>query len=411
MTEFYDALETRTREEREQAQFAALRALLIHARQHAPASQAALAGIDIAAIGDRNALAALPILRKSGLLQQQAEEPPFGGYATVAVGHFANVFQSPGPIYEPVRRGSDPFRSARALYAAGFRNGDLVHNSFSYHLTPAGFMIERGAQALGCAVFPAGTSAVSQQVQAIAQLRPGAYTGTPDFLLTLVERADAVAVDVGSITRALVSGAALMPTTRAALAARGIEVMQCYATADLGVIAYESKAREGLIIDEGVIVEIVRPGSGDRVTDGEIGEVVVSVFNDDYPLIRFATGDLSAILPGPSPCGRTGMRIKGWMGRADQTAKVKGLFVRPEQIAQLHARYTGLKRIRVTVDRVDNKDRLRVQCESADVSAALIDAISNSVREFCHLRAEVELVAPGTLTNDGKVIDDIRRYD
>ncbi len=408
---YYDALEIRPEKERAQAQFALLRSVLHHANQHVPAMADALAAVDIASITDRKALASLPLIRKSALSDLQSKAPPFGGYSATS-STIAQIFQSPGPLYEPMSRDPDPCRTARALHAAGFRSGDLVHNCFSYHMTPAGMMMERGALALGCTVFPAGTAPVEQQLQAIAHLRPQAYVGTPDFLLTLLERADAQGLDaINSINKALVSGMALMPEVRQKLTHCGIEVKQCYATAEIGLIAYETEPDQGMISDEGVIIEIVQLGSGDTLPIGDIGELVVSVLNHDYPLIRFATGDLSAVQSGGSRCGRTGMRIKGWMGRTDETTKVRGMFIHPRQLEQVCDRHPQLKRIRAIVDRVQHKDRLRLQCETLEATPALVADIEDSVRMLCNVRAKVELVPPDTLPGDSKLIDDIRRYD
>ncbi len=324
MNEHYDALETREPAIRERAAFAAIRAQLAHARKHAPALARMLAGVDADAIVDRATLARVPVTRKSALLEMQREDRPFGGFAAIGWGAARRVFASPGPIYEPEGRRPDYWRLARALFAAGFRPGDLIHNTFAYHFTPAGSMLETGAHALGCTVFPGGTGQTEQQVQAMADLEPAGYVGTPSFLRIILEKADDMGVRLPSLTKALVSGEAFLPAVRDALKARGIDAYQVYATGDLGSIAYESEAREGLIVDEGVLVEIVRPGTDDPVPEGEVGEVVVtSLVNADYPLVRFGTGDLSAVLPGTSPCGRTNLRIRGWMGRADQTTKVR----------------------------------------------------------------------------------------
>ncbi|MDX1529714.1 MAG: AMP-binding protein, partial [Gammaproteobacteria bacterium] len=325
MTSHYDNLETRDPNEREQAQFAALREQLQNAKRNAPGFAKLLKDVDPAAITDREALATLPVLRKSELLERQKADPPFGGLAAIPVARACRVFASPGPIYEPEGTGEDYWRLARALFAAGVREGDLIHNTFAYHFTPAGVMLESGARALGCPVVPAGVGQTELQVQSIAHLKPAAYVGTPSFLNIILDKAAEMKADVSSITKGLVSGEALPPSLRAQLKSRGVDVLQCYASADLGLIAYESEAKEGLIIEEGVIVEIVRPGTGDPVPDGEVGEVVVTTLTAEYPLIRFGTGDLSAVMPGMSPCGRSNMRIKGWMGRADQTTKVKGM--------------------------------------------------------------------------------------
>lgn len=411
MPPYFDDLETRSPEARVARQLAALPAQLINAISHAPAFARILDGVVPAQVDTLAALAQLPVTRKSELVGLQRENPPFGGFATRPVGLLARVFQSPGPIYEPEARRADYWRFARAMFAAGFRAGDLVHNTFSYHFTPAGFMIESGAAALGCCVFPAGTGNTELQVQAISELRPNGYVGTPGFLRILLERAAEQGSDVSSLSKALVSGEALPPSLRAQFAERGVQVRQCYASADLGVIAYESSAQDGLIIDEGVIVEIVRPGTGEPLPDGEVGEVVVTTLNPDYPLIRFGTGDLSAILPGLSPCGRTNRRLRGWLGRADQTTKVKGMFVHPGQIAAVLKRHPELGRCRLVVDRAGHEDLMTLHCECAPADARLAEAVAGSLRELTKLRGRVELVAPGSLPNDGKVIDDVRRYD
>jgi phenylacetate-CoA ligase len=330
--------------------------------------------------------------------------------AAAGYGKLGRVFSSPGPIYEPEGRGADYWRTARALFAAGFRPGDLVHNSFSYHMTPGAWILEAGAAALGCTVFPAGVGQTEQQVQAIGDLQPNGYVGTPSFLRILLEKADELGVALPNLTKALVSGEAFLPPVRDALLARGIAGFQAYATADLGVIAYESEARQGLIVDEGVILEIVRPGTGDPVAEGEVGEVVVTTFNADYPLVRFGTGDLSAVLAGASPCGRTNMRIKGWMGRADQTTKVKGMFVHPEQIAAVVKRHPEISKARLVVTNPDSNDQMTLRCE-ATAQDGLDKAIAESIRDVTKLRGEVELVAAGSLPNDGKVISDERKYD
>ena len=406
----YDALETRDPEAREAELFAALRDHL-RAAMRAPAIARILEGTDPDAVTDRAALAALPVLRKPALMAMQSDAPPLGGLTPGPVGDYANVFASPGPIFEPAPRRADPFRMARALFAAGVRKGDLVHNAFSYHFTPAGAMLESAARALGCAVFPAGTGQTGLQVQAIARLRPNVYVGTPSFLGILLDKAAELGEDAGSLSRGLVSGEALPPSLRAAIGERGVSVMQCYATADVGLIAYESPALEGLIIDEGAIVEIVRPGTGDPVPEGEVGEVVVTPLNPDYPLVRFATGDLSAVLPGASPCGRTNTRIRGWMGRADQTTKVKGMFVHPSQVAEVVRRHGGIVRARLVVTSAGNQDVMTLRCESEAGDPGLADAIAATVREVCKLRGEIEIVAPGSLANDGKVIEDARTYE
>ena len=402
----YDALETRSADAREAALFECLRARLAHSRVHAPGLAAQLADVDPAVVTDRAALARIPVLRKSALAEMQAAAPPFGGLATRPLRH---AFMSPGPIFEPGDDAHDWWRFGRALHAAGVRAGDLVQNCFGYHLTPAGMMFENGARAVGARVFPAGVGATDAQVEAAAHLRPGVWTGTPDFLKIILDRAAEMGRDLSSITRALVSGGALFPSLRAEYRERGVAVLQCYATADLGLIAYESPAMEGMIVDEGVIVEIVRPGTGDPVPEGEVGEVLVTTLNPDYPLTRFATGDLSAVLPGVSPCGRTNMRIKGWMGRADQTTKIKGMFVRPEQIARIAARVPAAGRLRLTVTREGEQDAFAIAVEGADES--LLAAVAEAAQAELKLRGAVTLAAPGSLPNDGKVIDDQRKYD
>ena len=408
--EYFDALETRAPEVRERQQMAALPSLIGFAKVYAPAYAELLADVDPDAVASREALASLPVTRKSELAERQVASRPFGGFVGDWRGRVGRVFSSPGPIYEPEGRGADYWRTARAMFAAGFRAGDLVHNSFSYHMTPGAWIMEAGVHALGGTVFPGGVGQTEQQLQAMVDLRPDAYVGTPSFLKILIDKADELKVDIGSLKKALVSGEAFPPSLRDALAARGVQAYQTYATADLGVIAYESAAREGLIVDEGVIVEIVRPGTGDPVPEGEVGEVVVTVFNRDYPLIRFGTGDLSAVSPGASSCGRTNLRIKGWMGRADQTTKVKGMFVHPKQVAEIVRRHPELARARLVVDNVTGQDRMTLNCEVAG-SSALGESIVASIRDVTKLRGEVAFCAPGQLPNDGKVIEDVRKYE
>ncbi|MBK9676817.1 MAG: AMP-binding protein [Betaproteobacteria bacterium] len=411
MTDHFDSLETRDPELRERALLAQLPRQIAHAKAHAPAYATAFAGVDAAAVATRATLAQLPVTRKSALLLQQRAARPFGGYATTGWGAAARVFASPGPIYEPEGRTVDHWRLARALFAAGFRAGDLVHNCFSYHFTPAGSMLETGAHALGCTVFPGGVGQTEQQVQAIADLRPQGYVGTPSFLRIILDKADELGVALPSLVKALVSGEAFPASLRDALQARGIAGYQVYATADVGSIAYETPAREGLVVDEGVLLEIVRPGTGDPVPSGEVGEVVVTaLFNPDYPLIRFGTGDLSAVLPGASPCGRTNVRIKGWLGRADQTTKIKGMFVHPAQVAAIVSRHPEIARARLVVDHDAGADRMTLHVE---VGGAGVDApgVVATIREVTKLRGEVRARAPGELPNDGKVIDDLRKYD
>jgi len=406
--DFYDQLETRSPDQREAELFAALPAHVAHAKANAPYFGRLLAGIDPASIRDRAALAALPVTRKSDLIALQKDEPPFGGLAAVAIGSLARVFASPGPIHDPEPHGKDPWRTARGLYAAGFRAGDVAHNCFAYHLTPAGSMFETGAHALGCAVIPAGTGNTEQQAQVIAALRPRGYIGTPDFLKIILEKADALGLDCSSVTIGHVTGGPYLPDARAFYEARGIDVYQSYGTADLGIVAYETPARQGLVVEEGAIVEIVRPGTGDPVPEGEVGEVVVTIFNTAYPLVRFATGDLSAVLPGASPCGRTNMRLKGWMGRADQTTKVKGMFVHPQQVAEVVRRHPQIAKARLVVGRQDASDTMTLRCESEETGDALVAAVRETLASVTKLKGTVELVAPGALPNDGKVIEDAR---
>jgi phenylacetate-CoA ligase len=408
MTDFYDDLETRSSDQREAALFAALPAHLAHAKAAAPHFTRILAEVDPAAIRDRAALAALPVTRKSDLIALQQAAPPFGGLAAVEIGRLARVFASPGPIHDPEPHGKDPWRSARALFASGFRAGDLAHNCFAYHLTPAGSMFETGAHAIGCAVIPAGTGNTETQAQVIAHLKPKGYIGTPDFLKIILEKADALGLDGSSIRIGNVSGGPYLPDARAFYEARGVDVYQSYGTADLGIVAYETPAHAGLVVDEGAIIEIVRPGTGDPVAEGEVGEVVVTIFNPAYPLIRFATGDLSAVLPGTSPCGRTNMRLKGWMGRADQTTKIKGMFVHPAQIADVLRRHPQVGKARLVVGRQDASDTMTLRCETAESGEALAAAIRDSLTAITKLKGVVEFVAPGGLPNDGKVIDDAR---
>lgn len=409
---YLDDLETRPPEVRERQIFNQLREQLDNAKRNAPYFSRLLSDFGAHEVPDRAALAQLPITRKSDLISLQRNELPFSGMTAVPLGRLARVFASPGPIYDPQGDRRDYWGFARALYAAGFREGELVHNTFSYHFTPAGFMMDLAAQVIGCPVFPAGTGQTELQVQAISDLRPVCYAGTPSFLRIILEKADETGTDVSSLRRAAVSGEAFLPPMRQMLADRGIAAFQSYGTADLGLVAYETEAREGLVVDEGVIVEIVRPGTGDPVEVGEVGEVVVTTLTHDYPLIRFATGDLSAKLPGISPCGRTNMRIRGWMGRADQTTKVKGMFVHPSQIAEVSRRHPEILKARLTVTHDDSQtDVMTLACEITEPDADLTGRIGASVREICKLRGEIRLVEPGTLPNDGKVIEDLRKYD
>ena len=409
-----DALETRSPAEREAALLAALPAQIAHARAASAAFTEILADIDPATITSRAALATLPVTRKHELLERQESQRAhsvFGGFSTIGFGAaMPRVFSSPGPIYEPEGTRRDYWRMARALYAAGFRSGELVHNCFSYHFVPAGSMMESGAHALGCTVFPGGTGQTEQQVQAMAQLKPAGYIGTPSFLKIIVEKAAEMKVSLPSVTKALVSAEAFPPSLRDWLAERGIAGYQCYATADLGLIAYETEAREGLVLDEGVIVEIVRPGTGDPVRDGEVGELVVTTLNADYPLIRFGTGDLSALLPGQCPTGRTNSRIKGWMGRADQTIKVRGMFVHPSQIAEIARRFPEIIKARLVVSGEMADDSMTLHVEVTTAPEKLSERISEAIRDVTKLRGSVVLLPPQSLANDGKVIEDARSY-
>jgi phenylacetate-coenzyme A ligase PaaK-like adenylate-forming protein len=410
--EYYDDLETRDPEQRERALFSALAGQIAHARTNTPHFARLLKDIEPTAVRDRKALAKLPVTRKSDLIALQKENPPFAGMTAVATGALGRVFSSPGPIYDPQGARADFWRMGRALFAAGFRRGDLVHNTFSYHFTPAGMMMDLGAQAVGCAVFPAGIGQTELQVAAIADLKPDGYAGTPSFLKIILEKADELKANASSLKKALVSGEALLPPVREWLKSRGIDVRQCYGTADLGLIAYETEPMGGLIVDEGVIVEILRPGTGDPVAEGEVGEVVVTTLCTEYPLIRFATGDLSAVAAGTSPCGRTNTRIKGWMGRADQTTKVKGMFVHPSQVAQVVRRHPEILKARLVVDHdADKNDRMRLRCEVRSGNDLLAQAINNTLRDVCKLRGQVEFAESGSLPNDGKVIEDLRKYD
>ena len=412
MPKFFDDLEARNPEVRERQQFGALGDQIARAKKHAPYFSQLLKDVHSHEVADRTALAELPVTRKSDLVELQRTNLPFGGMTAVPVSQLAHVFASPGPIYDPQGDKKDFWGFARALFAAGFRVGELVHNTFSYHFTPAGFMMDLAAQALGCPVVPAGVGQTELQVSTIADLKPVCYVGTPSFLKIILEKADEMGKDVGSLKKAAVGGEAFLPSVRQLLSERGISGYQSYGTADLGLIAYETEAREGLVIDEAVIVEIVRPGTGDPVRGDEVGEVVVTTLTPEYPLIRFATGDLSAWLPGPSPCGRTNMRIKGWMGRADQTTKVKGMFVRPSQVNEVAKRHPEILRARLTVTHdAGNNDTMTLQVEiDGRPPEGLAARIAESVREVCKLRSDVAFKLPGTLPNDGKVIEDLRKY-
>ena len=409
-SDFYDSLETRDPAARERDLLAALPKQVAHARAHAPAYSALLKDADPANITSRSALAKLPVVRKSELIDRQKQAPPFGGLAAVKPGALARVFMSPGPIYDPEGKGRDYWRMARSLFASGFRAGDLIHNCFAYHLTPAGSMLETGAQALGCAVIPGGTGQTELQIKAIEHLRPQGYVGTPSFLRIILEKGRELGADLSSIKKALVGGEAFPPALQKEIAGFGVAALQCYASADLGLIAYESPAREGLIVDEGILLEIVRPGTGDPVGEGEVGEVVVTTLTPDYPLIRFATGDLSAILKGPSPCGRTNLRIKGWMGRADQTTKVKGMFVHPSQVAEAVRPFREVLRARLVVSQENQIDVMTLLAEvPAGTDPAVAERLSESLHAVTKLKGKVALQAPGSLPNDGRVIEDTRK--
>jgi len=403
---YYDALETRDPQAREAADFARLARHLEHARSRSAFYRDLLKEVDTAGVTSRAALARLPITRKSELHDRQRARPPFGGLEATPISGLARIFMSPGPIYDPEGRRSDFWQSARTLHAAGFRAGDVALNCFSYHLTPAGSMFETGLHHLGCAVIPGGTGQTEMQARVIADLKPSGYVGTPSFLKIVLEKCDELGLDAGSLKRAIVSGEAFMPAVRDFMKGRGVDCYQAYGTADLGLVAYETPAREGLVASENIILEIVRPGTGDPVAPGEVGEVVVTPFNDDYPLVRFATGDLSAVLPGPSPCGRTNVRIKGWMGRADQTTKVKGLFVHPHQVAEVLRRH-ALKRARLVVENEGGEDRMTLHVEGLGAEAGTVEA---TLREVTKVRGAVRGVDPGSLPNDGKVIEDLRKY-
>ncbi len=407
MTAHYDALETREQAAREAELFSRLPGVLRSAIA-APAYTERLKGVDPAAVTSRAALARLPVLRKSELPALHKASAPFGGFVAAAPGSFARLFTSPGPIFEPEGRQTDPWRGARALFAAGFRPNDIVLNTFSYHLTPGGFIFDSSARALGCAVIPAGPGNTEQQFELIEAYRPVGYSGTPDFLKILLDAAASAGRDVSSIKRALVSGAAFPPSLQAEIKERGIDAYQAFGTADLGLIAFETEAREGMVVNEGLIMEIVKPGTGDPVAEGDVGEIVVTSLDPHHPWIRLALGDLTAALPGPGKCGRTNMRIKGWMGRADQTTKVKGMFVRPEQIAEIGNRHSALGRLRLVVTRQGEADAMTLKAETAAASEAMRQEIAGTLRLVTKLGGAVELVGPGTLPNDGKVIADER---
>jgi phenylacetate-CoA ligase len=408
MTDHYDWKETRDHAMREADLFSQLPDVLRRAME-APGYAKHLRGIDPAAITSRAALATLPVVRKSDLPSLHKAAPPFGGFVGKPLGTFARLYTSPGPIFEAEARQVDPWRGARALFATGFRPGDVMLNTFSYHLTPGGFIFDTAARALGCAVIPAGPGNTEAQFELIEAYRPVGYCGTPDFLKILIDAAVAADRDVSSIKRAIVSGAAFPPSLQKEIKSHGIEAYQAFGTADLGLIAFETVAREGLVVNEDIILEIVRPGTGELVAAGDVGEIVVTTLDPDHPWIRLAIGDLTAALPGTSPCGRTNERIKGWMGRADQTTKIKGMFVRPEQIAEIGKRHRELGRLRLVVQRENEQDVMVLKCETASRDETLRDAIATTLRSVTKLNGTIELTTPGSLPNDGKVIADERK--
>ncbi len=413
--QYFDSQEVRSTGEREAALFARLPNLIEHAQSNASGWAKHLAGVQPRDIINRAALAQLPVLRKSELKELQAAQLPFGGLATRAPGQVPRLFMSPGPIFEPQAHGNDPWRVARALFAAGIRPGHVIQNCFGYHLTPGAWMVDEGARHLGCAVIPAGIGQTEQQIEVIRALKPDAYVGTPSFLRILIEKSQELKLDISNLKRALCAAEALPPSLRQWFHNNGIErVLQWYGTAELGCVAYESEAMQGMIVDEDCLIEVVRPGTGDPISDGEVGELVVTCFNMDYPMIRFGTGDLTAILAGFSPCGRTNTRIKGWLGRADQTAKVRGMFVHPAQVAQLCKRHPQIAKARLVISGEMANDQMHLHCEplaGETPSAALNQEIVQSVRDITKLRGELTWVGIGSLPNDGKVIDDTRKYD
>jgi len=415
MPEHYDTLETRDPAEREMALLAMLPAQIAHAKKNAPGFSRILADVDPQAVTSRAALVRLPVTRKSDLADLQKQQPPLGGLNATPLNKLAKIFVSPGPVYEPQGASANWWRSARALFAAGLRSGDLVINTFAYHFTPAGSMMESGALALGCTVVPTGIGQTEMQVSTIADLRISAFVGTPSFLKLIVDKADELKADISCLKRAMVGGEYLPPALRKSLGERGLRVMQSYATADLGLLAYESalpdgSIADGMILDEDLVLEIVRPGTGDPVGAGEVGEVVITSFNPDYPLIRFGTGDLSAVLPGVSRCGRSNVRIKGWMGRADQTTKVRGMFVTPKQVNEIARRHPEIIRARLVVAGETGNDSMTLRCEVSNQNAWLEPALIASIRDVTKLRGDIEFVPAGSLPNDGKVIDDTRKY-
>lgn len=410
----YDELETRSSEAREGALMARLPNLINHAKTRAPGWADRLKDVDAHAVSSRKALAAIPVLRKTELKDLQAARPPFGGFTTVEPGRMGRLYMSPGPIFDPEGSRPDPWRAARALWAAGMRPGHVIQNCFGYHLTPGAWMVDNAARHIGCAVIPAGTGQTEQQLELIRALAPDAYVGTPSFLRILVEKARETGADISRLKRALVAAEALPPSLRSWFREQGLQsVLQWYGTADIGLIAYESEALEGMILEEELLLEIVRPGTDEPVADGEVGEVVITSFNPEYPMIRFGTGDLSAVMPGVSPCGRTNVRIRGWMGRADQTTKVRGMFVHPGQVAEIVRRHPELARVRLVIEGEMANDRmtLRAELKASQAPDGLKEAVAASIRDITKLRGEVQWVGAGSLPNDGKVIEDARKYD
>lgn len=415
MPDHFDALETRAPAEREAELFSRLPAFLRQASGKAPGLAKWLAGHDLSSVGDRAALARLPVLRKSELMEFQQADPPFGGFADVSQLNGTRVFLSPGPLWEPQAAGADPWQAARAFHAAGVRPGEIVHNAFAYHMTPGGFILDEGARAMGCMVFAAGTGNTEMQVDAAASLKPSVYSGTPDFLKVMLDKAAEMGRDLSSIRKGLVSGGALFPSLREEYRSRGVSILQCYATAEFGVIAYETAQDDGtplpgMVVNEGLIVEIVRPGTGIPVPDGEVGEVVVTSFNSAYPMVRLGTGDLSAVISEPSPCGRTNTRIRGWLGRADQRTKIKGMFVDPKQVAAILSRHPEIAKGRLVVTRDGERDAMALHVEAASGRQADAAAIEATLREVTKLGGAVRIAPAGSLPNDGKVIADERDY-
>jgi len=409
---YYDSMEIRDPIARERALMEALPGQIAYAKAHSAYFGTLLKDVDPAAITSRKALAGLPVTRKADLIEIQSKNYPFGGLNATPPGQLARIFVSPGPIFDLEGRRTDYWGFARTLFAAGFRPGDIIHNSFSYHLTPAGAMIESGAQALGCAVVPGGVGQTEQQLQAIAAIRPQGYCGTPSFLKILLDKARVERVDITSFRKALVSGEAFLPSQRAEFKAFGITARQCYGTADVGLIAYESEAEEGLIVTENVVVEIVRPGTGEPVEKtGDVGEVVVTLLQPDYPLIRFATGDLSAELDGISPCGRTNMRLRGWLGRADQVTKIRGMFVHPAQVSAVIKKHPAVLKARLVVDRIGDADEMLLEVEVSDPASFSEAALLEDLRSATKLRGRIAVLSPGTLPADAKMIEDRRKVE